>query len=85
MMITLGLLAGAGHFCVIQAMRRAPASVLAPFGYVQLVWVAILGYLVFGDFPDNLTILGAAIVVASGGYVFYRENVVKRAAKGERR
>ena len=85
MMISLGLLAGVGHFCVIQAMRRAPASVLAPFGFVQLVWVTILGYLVFGDFPDNLTILGAAIVVASGGYVFYRENVVKRAARGDRR
>ena len=85
MMITLGLLAGVGHFCVIQAMRRASASVLAPFSFVQLVWVTILGYLVFGDFPDNLTILGAAIVVASGGYVFYRENVVKRAARGDRR
>ena len=85
MMISLGLLAGGGHYCVIQAMRRAPATVLAPFGYVQLVWVSILGYLVFGDFPDNLTLLGAVIVVGSGGYVFYRENVVKRAAKGERR
>ena len=84
MMISLGLLAGGGHYCVIQALRRAPASVLAPFGFVQLVWVTILGYLVFGDFPDNLTLLGAAIVVGSGGYVFYRENVVKRAAKEDR-
>ena len=80
MMISLGLLAGAGHYCIIQAIRRAPASVLAPFGFVQLVWVTILGYLVFGDVPDKPTILGAAIVVASGGYVYYRENVVKRAA-----
>ena len=84
MMIALGLLAGAGHFCVIQALRRAPASVLAPFSFTQLIWVTILGYLVFGDFPDNYTLLGAAIVVGSGGYVFYRENVVKRAAKGVR-
>lgn len=84
MMISLGLLAGSGHYCVIQAMRRAPATVLAPFGYVQLVWVSILGYLVFGDFPDNFTLLGAVIVVGSGGYVFYRENVVKQTAKGER-
>ena len=82
MMIALGLLAGAGHYCVIQAMRRAPASVLAPVSFVQLVWVAILGYLVFGDFPDKFTFLGAAIVVGSSGYVFYRENVVKRAALG---
>ena len=80
MMISLGLLAGAGHFCIIQAMRRAPASVLAPFGFVQLVWVTILGYLVFGDVPDKPTVLGAVIVVASGGYVYCRENVVKRAA-----
>ena len=84
MMIALGLIAGAGHFCVIQALRRAPASVLAPFSFTQLIWVTILGYLVFGDFPDNYTLLGAAIVVGSGGYVFYRENVVKRAAKGVR-
>lgn len=81
MMICLGLLAGAGHYCVIQAMRRGPASVLAPFSFVQLVWVTILGYLVFGDLPDQFTIIGATIVVASGGYVFYRENTVKRAAK----
>ena len=80
MMISLGLLAGAGHYCIIQAIRRAPASVLAPFGFVQLVWVTILGYLVFGDIPDKPTVLGAAIVVASGAYVYYRENVVKRAA-----
>ncbi|MFP6729094.1 MAG: DMT family transporter [Alphaproteobacteria bacterium] len=83
MMIALGVIAGFGHFFVIQAMRRAQASVLAPFGFVQLVWVTILGYLVFGDFPDEFTLLGAAIVVGSSGYVFYRENVVKRAAKGD--
>ena len=85
MMIALGLIAGVGHYCVIQAMRRAPASVLAPVSFVQLVWVVILGYLVFGDFPDKFTFLGAAIVVGSSGYVFYRENVVKRAAKTKER
>ena len=85
MMIALGLIAGVGHYCVIQAMRRAPASVLAPVSFVQLVWVVILGYLVFGDFPDKFTFLGAAIVVGSSGYVFYRENVVKRAAKAKER
>ena len=84
MMIALGLIAGVGHFCVIQALRRAPASLLAPFSFTQLIWVTILGFLVFGDFPDNYTLLGAAIVVGSGGYVFYRENVVKRATKGVR-
>ena len=66
------------------ALRRAPASLLAPFSFTQLIWVTILGFLVFGDFPDNYTLLGAAIVVGSSGYVFYRENVVKRATKGVR-
>ena len=85
MMIALGLIAGFGHYCVIQAMRRAPASVLAPISFVQLVWVAILGYLVFGDFPDGYTLLGATIVVGSGGYVFYREDIVKRTASPKER
>ena len=81
MMIALGLLAGGGHYCVIQAMRRAQASALAPFGYAQLVWVTVLGYLAFGDFPDGFTMVGGAIVVGSGVYVFYRESVVKRVTR----
>ena len=85
MMIALGLIAGAGHFCVIQALRRAPASVLAPFSFTQLIWVTILGFLVFGDFPDGYTLLGATIVVGSGGYVFYREDIVKRTASPKER
>ena len=77
MMVALGLLGGGGHFMIIHALRRAPASLLAPFSYVQLVWVTILGYLVFDDFPDGFTVLGALVVVSSGVYVFYREGVVR--------
>jgi drug/metabolite transporter (DMT)-like permease len=76
-MIGVGMLGGAGHYCIIQAMRRAQASVLAPIGFIQLIWVTLAGYLVFGDFPDMYTITGAAIVVSSSIYVFYRESVVK--------
>lgn len=81
MMVALGLLGGGGHFMIIHALRRAPASLLAPFSYVQLVWVTILGFVVFDDFPDGFTILGALVVVSSGVYVFYRESVVKQAAR----
>ena len=81
MMVALGLLGGGGHFMIIHALRRAPASLLAPFSYVQLVWVTILGYVVFDDFPDGFTILGALVVVSSGVYVFYRESVVKQASR----
>ena len=62
----LGVLGGLGHYCVARALRRGPASVLAPFQYVQLVWAAALGFLLFGDVPGLATWLGAAIIVASG-------------------
>ncbi len=79
LLMMLGLLGGGGHFLLIHALRRAPASLLAPFSYIQLVWVTVLGYLVFDDFPDNYTILGALVVVSSGVYVIYREGVVRSA------
>jgi drug/metabolite transporter (DMT)-like permease len=69
----LGLAGTAGHFMLIQAHRLAPASVLAPFMYSQIVWMILVGYLFFGDVPDFWTIMGAAIVVASGLFVFAGE------------
>ena len=62
----IGISSGIGHFSTIKALEYAPASLLAPFAYVQLLWVSILGILVFGDFPDGITIIGMAIVVAGG-------------------
>lgn len=71
--ILIGFAGGAGHYALASAYNHAPASTLAPFAYLQLVWITIAGLVVFGDFPDGWTILGASIVVASGIYVFYRE------------
>ena len=62
----IGITSGAGHFLTIKALEYAPASLLAPFAYIQLLWVCILGMVVFGDFPDSITLLGMAIVVAGG-------------------
>jgi drug/metabolite transporter (DMT)-like permease len=62
-----------GHYLLIIAHRLAPPAVLAPFIYSQLVWVIILGYMVFADLPNEWTLAGAAIVVASGLYMLYRE------------
>jgi drug/metabolite transporter (DMT)-like permease len=75
LMMTTGFLAGAGHYCIINAFKRAPASVLAPFSFTQLIWATALGYLIFGDLPDGGTLLGGVIIVGSGLYVFYRERV----------
>ena len=58
------LRARSGHYLLIVAHQRAPAAVLSPFMYTQLIWMKVLGYLVFGDVPDRYTVAGAAIVVA---------------------
>ena len=69
----LGLLGGAGHYLVIRAFQAAPAAVIAPLGYVELIGTATLGYLIFGNFPDLWTWAGAAIIIASGLYIAMRE------------
>jgi drug/metabolite transporter (DMT)-like permease len=71
----IGVAATVGHWIVVQAFRYADASVLAPFSYVQLVWVTLLGYFVFGEVPDVFTFVGAAIIIASGVYTAHRERV----------
>jgi drug/metabolite transporter (DMT)-like permease len=64
-----------GHWILIHAFRLAPASLLAPFTYTQIIWMPALGFLFFGDRPGFNTIIGAAIIVASGLYILYRERV----------
>jgi len=74
-LVATGLFGAIGHFCLIHANRLAPAPVLAPFQYTQILWMPILGYLVFNDIPGMATLIGAAVVVASGLYILYRERV----------
>jgi drug/metabolite transporter (DMT)-like permease len=75
LMIACGAFGSLGHYLLIVAHRLAPASVLSPFMYTQLVWAITLGYLVFHDLPNAWTITGAGIVVASGLYLLHRERV----------
>jgi drug/metabolite transporter (DMT)-like permease len=75
LILALGAIGGMGHFVLIRALRKAPASVLAPFYYTQLVWIILFGYLAFGDFPDGWTLLGILVIVGSGLYVAYGERV----------
>jgi drug/metabolite transporter (DMT)-like permease len=69
----MGVFATMGHGLLILAHRRAPAPVLAPFGYTQLIWMIITGYLVFGDRPPTATLLGAGLVVACGLFLINHE------------
>jgi drug/metabolite transporter (DMT)-like permease len=80
LMIAIGAFGSFGHYLLIIAHRMAPAAVLAPFIYSQLLWTTILGFLVFADVPNRWTLTGAAIVVASGLYLLYRERVRGRRA-----
>jgi drug/metabolite transporter (DMT)-like permease len=69
----LGVLGGFGHYLLALAHRYAPSSVIAPFLYQQVIYMALFGYLVFGDVPSPGLWTGAAIVIASGLYLFSRE------------
>jgi drug/metabolite transporter (DMT)-like permease len=73
--ILIGVASTAGQWIVVLAFRYADASVLAPFQYTQLLWVSILGFMIFGEVPDAWTVTGAAFIVASGLYTAHRERV----------
>ena len=78
----IGCLGALGHFLVIEALKRASASVVAPLGYVELVGATALGFFVFGDFPDKYTWIGAGLIVGSGLVIAYRQSRSGREGKG---
>ena len=80
-LVGMGLCGGIGHFMLIQAHRLAPAAALSPFVYTQIVWMIALGFLMFGDVPDLWTLIGAAVVIASGLFVFARERSLGRSGE----
>jgi len=78
LLVLIGMVGGGGHYLVIRAYQLAPVGVLAPFAYFQLVTATLLGFLVFGQLPDQWTVVGAVILTCSGLYVLYRETVRRR-------
>ena len=66
-----------GHRLIIVAFSRAPASSLQPFTYLQVIWATAAGLLVFGNLPDAVTLTGAAVIIGSGLYAWWRERQVK--------
>src|SRR5471032_3645530 len=79
--VGMGVMAGTGHYFLTIAYSQAPASVVTPFNYTQLLVAAILGYAIFHDQPDVWTWVGAAVIIASGLYIGYRERVRYNARK----
>ncbi|WP_051335365.1 DMT family transporter [Methylocapsa acidiphila] len=72
LMLALGLLGVASHFCLIRAYATAPANMIAPFGYAALLWATLSGIVVFDEAPSLRTILGAALIVGAGLSIFAR-------------
>jgi drug/metabolite transporter (DMT)-like permease len=73
LLATTGFYGAFGHWLLVLAHARAPAAILAPFIYSQIIWMLALGYILFGDWPDSWTFVGAGIVIASGLYLLSRE------------
>ena len=77
MMAGIGFFACIGHLFLILSLKYADASKLAPLGYTEIIPNVIIGYYFFGNFPDNWTFLGLAIIVISGIYISRREATIK--------
>lgn len=80
-LLSLGVFGGVGHWLLIKAYRIASTTALAPYPYMQMVWMIIAGLLVFNQFPDLWTIVGASIIVASGLYIIHREHRLRLAER----
>lgn len=79
LLISLGILGGLGHYFVARALTYAPASVISPFQYFQMIGSVLVGYLFMGNWPDQGTWLGAAIIISAGLYIGWRETREKKA------
>lgn len=81
LLLGLGFFGGIGHWLLIKAYKRASLSALAPYPYLQMVWMVAFGYFFFGQLPDRWTLAGAIIIVASGLYIVHREHQLRMAAR----
>jgi drug/metabolite transporter (DMT)-like permease len=76
--IAAGCISVCALLCGNRSLKLAPASVVVPYQYMMIVWAVMFGYLVFGDVPSVATIVGAAIIIGAGFYIFLRERDLGR-------
>jgi S-adenosylmethionine uptake transporter len=75
-MLGLGIVAASAHMLITRSLKLAPASLLAPLQYSLLLWAILLGYLFFGDLPDRQVLIGSAVIVLAGLFIFHRKKIV---------
>jgi len=73
LLILLGVTAMVAHVCINRSLKLAPASVVVPYQYTTILWAILLGYFIFGDIPRADMLIGAAVIIAAGIYIFVRE------------
>jgi drug/metabolite transporter (DMT)-like permease len=83
MLLAIGFIGGLSHLILIRAYDQAEVSTLAPFSYTQLVWVIVVGYVVFGDFPDRWSLIGIAVIMTSGIYIATHQQLSERQQRAE--
>ena len=80
LMAGLGVSSMLSLFCVVRSLKLVTASVVVPYQYTLIVWSVLFGFALFGELPDAYTLVGAAIIVAAGLYIFWREQLQAREA-----
>ena len=83
-LFAVGFFATVSHMMMTYALSLAPSATLAPLQYLELPVATLLGFLVFGDFPNALTLTGIAIIIGAGLYMIHRERVTARQLVTER-
>ncbi|GAB5435113.1 DMT family transporter [Falsiruegeria mediterranea] len=78
LVVTAAVFVLLGYMCSVMVMRVGDVSFVAPFRYTSLIWALLLGFVLFGDWPDPVTLLGASIVVATGLFTLFRERALLR-------
>ncbi|HKD56616.1 MAG TPA: EamA/RhaT family transporter, partial [Hyphomicrobiaceae bacterium] len=74
-----------GHLCVIYSLRSGEVAAIAPFRYAGMVWAILIGYALWQQWPDGLSLAGILILVSAGLYTFYREQKLRRLARAHPR
>jgi S-adenosylmethionine uptake transporter len=74
-MLLLGIVSCIAHLMIVRALKLAPAAMLAPLHYTLLLWAVIFGWAFFDDVPGPRILIGSAIVVLAGLFIFHRQNV----------
>lgn len=80
LLFSLGIIGGTAHYFVARAMTYAEASIIAPFGYWQLMGSVVVGYIISGYLPDSFTWIGAGIIMCAGSYIAWHETRPKPVA-----